>query len=900
VNTIEFLEKTPLKVEDLLSIVKNDSFSNINQFKNYLLKIQNDKNAIEALYKEGKISSKNIEKEILKIETVQKELKEISKQIKEEKYLPSDYKKLFNNIVKNISNVKDFEILKPLLNTYKEDTKAIVKVLSSLKNSIDSTTKISLFEKEKYNTKLKQIISDFKEQGVLTPEIISEIKQLKKILESAKTEKGENIFEIEDNDKITTLLDKQLENSVLSRQYDRILELIENFTRENKLENTKEYKQLLDGTLTIEDYLGKIYEEFKNNKKIQEEIRNLDQEINKKFEKQTLLFDTITETLNKDHELSKTEIEYIQQLLNQYENKSIDKETFYKKISLLTKNPEIEVLLKEQLIKTEELIENGKLTNKQKILEERRFELLEDSTKQIAELTNALQVKDNPSILKSVTEASSIEEASFNVTSKLLDSVFGEGTLAEKIIEKIIKKLKIDKLGGILLKGGKGFFSKLLNIVSRPLMGMMRGGTGLLARGAGALMPSIASATTGALSATGTVLSSAGSFLLTNPVGWGILAIGAVGAIGYGVYKWKYGKDRELIDALEEQGVLEHHYIGDTEIKDWSRLLMLKDSQFKTLIHFDDWSKEDENLIKTFAKVSEDTRYIIANILHRGEGEIKNGKLYLTKEGIKLLLSQSDSISEQDFKLIISILDDKSKNLLEKQAFKENNNKVNNLIVEDKKLEKWNKKKKPKSVKDVYKLAIKQMANLSPIANTTKSFQYLFGDDKYKLIQKLEDESVLVHNVFGDSEIVDWKKIDQLSPKQIKQLIDFNDWDKDTLEKLQELYKEKLKKQSNSQTSIDSKAQVILDNYYNQGIRDLPNLIAASNLDAKTVKTYLAKKQSNQSKATFSVNIDTNKNTSNEKNTQSQQSIVVQNYYNQNSEPVRFVDKSNEFLANRN
>ena len=56
------------------------------------------------------------------------------------------------------------------------------------------------------------------------------------------------------------------------------------------------------------------------------------------------------------------------------------------------------------------------------------------------------------------------------------------------------------------------------------------------------LISSAAPAVGSALATAGTALSSglmaAGTFLLTNPIGWGILAAGAIAAAGYGIYKF--------------------------------------------------------------------------------------------------------------------------------------------------------------------------------------------------------------------------------------------------------------------------------------------------------------------------------------------------------------------------
>ena len=75
---------------------------------------------------------------------------------------------------------------------------------------------------------------------------------------------------------------------------------------------------------------------------------------------------------------------------------------------------------------------------------------------------------------------------------------------------------------------------------------------------------------------------------------------------------------------------------------------------------------------------------------------------------------------------------------------------------------------------------------------------------------KLEFAGVFEKNFFGDSEILDWDKLEQCSIKDLQLLIDLDDWDDDTLEKLKQIKllkqnKESEKKQQSSTTSsIDS------------------------------------------------------------------------------------------------
>ena len=73
---------------------------------------------------------------------------------------------------------------------------------------------------------------------------------------------------------------------------------------------------------------------------------------------------------------------------------------------------------------------------------------------------------------------------------------------------------------------------------------------------------------------------------------------------------------------------------------------------------------------------------------------------------------------------------------------------------------------------------------------------------------KLETNGVFEKNLFGDSEILDWDKVQKCSIKDLDLLINYDDWDDDTLDKLKQvkLLKEnqQSEKESSTTSSIDS------------------------------------------------------------------------------------------------
>ena len=59
------------------------------------------------------------------------------------------------------------------------------------------------------------------------------------------------------------------------------------------------------------------------------------------------------------------------------------------------------------------------------------------------------------------------------------------------------------------------------------------------------------------------------------------------------------------------------------------------------------------------------------------------------------------------------------------------------------------------------------------------------------VVKKLDSEGVVDYNRLGDSKIRDWNKVENLSKEQIGGMIKFDDWDKETNDKLNKIYEQK-------------------------------------------------------------------------------------------------------------
>lgn len=49
-----------------------------------------------------------------------------------------------------------------------------------------------------------------------------------------------------------------------------------------------------------------------------------------------------------------------------------------------------------------------------------------------------------------------------------------------------------------------------------------------------------------------------------------------------------------LIKRLDDKGVVDHNYLGNSEVKDWNKIDQLPLSQIQALKKFDDWSPQDD------------------------------------------------------------------------------------------------------------------------------------------------------------------------------------------------------------------------------------------------------------------------------------------------------------------
>jgi len=166
----------------------------------------------------------------------------------------------------------------------------------------------------------------------------------------------------------------------------------------------------------------------------------------------------------------------------------------------------------------------------------------------------------------------------------------------------------MDDMGGYGSGGGSGFFDEWFgndkdknrnkNKTTRKSKGLFNRVKNFAKKGISTTIKYGMTALPFAIDGLGTIAAGVGSTvagIASAPVLAGAAALAAVGAAGYGAYKLSIDDDsEEIMDKLEESGVIEHNYWGDSEIRDWVTISKLSENEIDALIRFDDWSDEDK------------------------------------------------------------------------------------------------------------------------------------------------------------------------------------------------------------------------------------------------------------------------------------------------------------------
>ena len=205
--------------------------------------------------------------------------------------------------------------------------------------------------------------------------------------------------------------------------------------------------------------------------------------------------------------------------------------------------------------------------------------------------------------------------------------------------------------------------------------------------------------------------------LASNPVGWAIAGTIAVGAAAYGIYHLSIDDDSEAImDQLEKSGAVEHNFFGNSEIKKWKQIYVLKKKQIDALKRFDDWSKGTKRTLEALEKIDSGTRKFFGLLIGDAFSATKDGVLSIDnfetfqktflpafkekvkKKYIKFYPQFKTILSESFYKQIKKIFDTIGKTA--EVVKKPNDKTAEKLDKKDNKDNKDNKENKTKSSKE--------------------------------------------------------------------------------------------------------------------------------------------------------------------------------------------------------
>lgn len=80
-------------------------------------------------------------------------------------------------------------------------------------------------------------------------------------------------------------------------------------------------------------------------------------------------------------------------------------------------------------------------------------------------------------------------------------------------------------------------------------------------------------------------------------------------------------------------------------------------------------------------------------------------------------------------------------------------------------------------------------------------------EPKDELIQKYENKGLIDCDVIGNSEVLDWNAMNTIPAKDLKEIIDYDDWSKEDEEKLTQIYNKKTKVKNESKSDAASSKQ---------------------------------------------------------------------------------------------
>jgi len=905
------------EIKNIYEELKNDSTKELSDENKKLIEKYNEINLTNIKMNNQENLLESINKNLINLNALQNDYIDTVEKVNKSKNLDKNNKNDVINMLNN-SNVKDLDKITNAVNTMLIENESNIKLLSTIKNDLDANEKINIVTRKKLEKEFFVVLDEIKNGD------INAYKDVDKLIEKFEKEK----IEISNKDSIKEILDKQflsIINNVLRKDMENIIEKdIKTF--ESQFGSIKEkipnfnnlIEELKSDTISYNDFISKLEET--NDESIKELTNTFNNNIDKLFETQNTFVTAFDKEIK---ELTSEQKSQISELYKSFEKGDITQETLIKSINDLTN------IDKEQKDTTYKLIEfikenstDSKMDNASKIKEEQRYKQNQELVENMEKTLNNLNIKENESVISKLQQSSDFEDLGQKSGEMLLDHLFGEGTLVEKVGEKLKSgydktksaineklfrrnekqttnkldqvKTSIDKQTKELIKNENKNYNKLDKDIKtntkvtktesdqtqRELSSLDTGDSGLnfgdnkrsrnkrgknkrpsklskfLPKGLGSKIGNVASKVGGIaskipgvdavgemlggasilgeggmLAGAGSTLASVGSMAMTAlPV---VAGAAALGAAAYGLYHLSIDDDsEEIMDQLESQGAVNHNFFGDSEITDWSKVLILDKKQLDALDRYDDWSESDKKTIEQLEKTDDDVKHYLADMVSKGMAEKTDDGFKLNAGGLEMLKRTNILQDETKLKSLERLLDSSSKkevDKLEKPKPKEKKKEIKDTKPnkddksKDDKLKGESKEEKPKGFLDKAEDMTKSiLENATPLGlvkdgvdsllgegSTDKAISgamdlikkgikltpigaalSLFSNDKSKeIFNSLKDKGIVEHNFFGNSEVKDWNGLLQVSSKDLQILSKYDDFSKETQSKIENLSK---------------------------------------------------------------------------------------------------------------
>lgn len=278
----------------------------------------------------------------------------------------------------------------------------------------------------------------------------------------------------------------------------------------------------------------------------------------------------------------------------------------------------------------------------------------------------------------------------------------------------------------------------------------------------------------------------------------------------------------KIIEKYEKLGIIDHNSLGSSTIEDWNKVRELKPEEIQEIIDIDDWTAKDLRHLKECQAdavngIKKEEKKTDKGVLdYLSTGALGYTPIGMMARGLKSTIDFiTDDVGEKyeekgiidynlvgdseikDWKEVYKLKPEEINELIEfndfdkettwklRKALEDVSNGINTPPEEKEKSEESKKQDELDSAVET----IKGIAKFTPFGAIFSIADSFSNKEKEELIKNLEKEGILESHSFGSIEILDWKKIEELSPEDIQNIInldDFTEEDRDHLIKIRD------------------------------------------------------------------------------------------------------------------